>query len=220
VTVTDETDDALNGEPRPAAQPDPESVTPETASAQAEDEFEGATPPGYDWPTHGGYLGCLMGVMAGVLLGGFLGANIFAAYYNVLDLPLAVYILLNVALFIVLLIGLGRLGWWLGRRYYRYYPQPAGPTWGESDEDSDKDQASEPTSSAEVNSSDSAPESAAHEATATAAEPEASERRPGLTLLGEADKREDNRGDGADETAEQAEDADDNPERAPRGVTR
>jgi len=172
--VTDETDDALNGESRPAAQPDPESVTPEAASAPAEDEFEGATPPGYDWPTHGGYLGCLMGVMAGVLLGGFLGANIFAAYYNVLDLPLAVYILLNVALFIALLIGLGRLGWWLGRRYYRYYPQPAGPTWGESDED----QESEATSSAEIDSSDGAPEAAARETPATATEPEASEQRP------------------------------------------
>jgi hypothetical protein len=103
-----------------------------------EDEVEGATPPGYDWPTHGGYLGCLMGVMAGVLLGGFLGANIFAAYYNVLDLPLAVYILLNVALFLGLLTGLGRLGWYLGRRYYRYYPQPAGPTWGEADEVADE----------------------------------------------------------------------------------
>ncbi len=218
--MTDETDDALNGESRPAEQPDPEFVMPETASAQAEDEFEGATPPGYDWPTHGGYLGCLMGVMAGVLLGGFLGANIFAAYYNVLDLPLAVYILLNVALFIGLLIGLGRLGWWLGRRYYRYYPQPAGPTWGESDEGSHEDQAPEATSSAEINLSDGAPESAAHETQATASESASSEQRPGLILLGEADKREDNRGDGADEAAEQAEDADDNPERAPGSVTR
>jgi predicted lipid-binding transport protein (Tim44 family) len=176
--VTDETDGALNGESRPAEQPDPEPVTPATASAPAEDEFEGATPPGYDWPTHGGYLGCLMGVMAGVLLGGFLGANIFAAYYNVLDLPLAVYILLNVALFIVLLIGLGRLGWWLGRRYYRYYPQPAGPTWGESDESSDEDQAPAATSSADNGLSDGAPEAAARETPATATEPEASEQRP------------------------------------------
>ena len=217
--MTDETDDALNGESRPAEQPDPEFVTPETASAPAEDEFEGATPPGYDWPTHGGYLGCLMGVMAGVLLGGFLGANIFAAYYNVLDLPLAVYILLNVALFIVLLIGLGRLGWWLGRRYYRYYPQPAGPTWGESDEgqsdDSEEGEMSEATSSAENGLSDGAPETQA-----IAAEPEASEQRPSLRLLGETDNREDDRGDGADEAAEQAEDADDNPERAPGSVTR
>ncbi len=132
--MTDETNGALNGELRPAAPLDTENATPEAASSPPEDEFEGATPPGYDWPTHGGYLGCLMGVMAGVLLGGFLGANIFAAYYNVLDLPLAVYILLNVVLFLALLIGLGRLGWYLGRRYYRYYPQPAGPTWGEADE--------------------------------------------------------------------------------------
>jgi hypothetical protein len=233
--VTDETDGALNGGSRPAEQPDPESVTPETALAPAEDEFEGATPPGYDWPTHGGYLGCLMGLMAGVLLGGFLGANIFAAYYNVLDLPLAVYILLNVALFIVLLIGLGRLGWWLGRRYYRYYPQPAGPTWGELDEDSNEDQASEATSSAEVSLSDNARESADRESAdresadresadretpTTASEPEASEQRPDVTLLSEANEGEDNRGNGADEAAEQAEDADDNPERAPRGVTR
>jgi hypothetical protein len=36
-------------------------------------------------------------------------------------------------LFLGLLIGLGRLGWYLGKRYYRHYPQPAGPTWGESD---------------------------------------------------------------------------------------
>jgi hypothetical protein len=220
--VTDETDGALNGEPRPTVQPDPESGTPETASAPAEDEFEGATPPGYDWPTHGGYLGCLMGVMAGVLLGGFLGANIFAAYYNVLDLPLAVYILLNVALFIVLLIGLGRLGWWLGRRYYRYYPQPAGSTWGESDnsEETEATEAiAEAIAEADVSPSDGAPETAAHEASATAGEASASEQR-GLSLLGEGDKREDDRGDGADEAAEQAEDADDNPERAPRGVTR
>jgi hypothetical protein len=27
----------------------------------------------------------------------------------------------------------GRLGWVLGKRFYRYYPQPR-PTWGESDE--------------------------------------------------------------------------------------
>jgi predicted lipid-binding transport protein (Tim44 family) len=180
--VTDETDDALNDESRPVEQPDSESATPETGSAPVEDEFEGATPPGYDWPTHGGYLGCLMGVMAGVLLGGFLGANIFAAYYNVLDLPLAVYILLNVALFLVLLIGLGRLGWWLGMRYYRHYPQPTGPTWGESDEDSDEsldeEQAPAATSSAETDWSDGAPEIAAHEAPATTAEPEATRLPP------------------------------------------
>lgn len=100
---------------------------------EPENEFEGATPPGYDWPTHGGYLGCLMGVMAGVLLGGFLGANLLSFVYIDKNLPLPVFILLNAVLLLGLLIGLGRLGWYLGKRYYRHYPQPAGPTWGESD---------------------------------------------------------------------------------------
>jgi len=174
--VTDEIDGAIKGESRPAERPDSEPVAPETAASPPEEEFEGATPPGYDWPTHGGYLGCLMGVMAGVLLGGVLGANIFAAYYNVLDLPLAVYILMNVALFIVLLIGLGRLGWWLGRRYYRYYPQPAGPTWGESD---DEGAAEDPevAAGADASPSDGAPEINAHETFADAEEPETTEQR-------------------------------------------
>ena len=178
--MTDETDDALNDESRPAAQPDPESATLETASTPVEDEFEGAAPPGYDWPTHGGYLGCLMGVMAGVLLGGFLGANIFAAYYNVLDLPLAIYILLNVALFLVSLIGLGRLGWWLGRRYYRHFPQPAGPTWGESDDSAatEATEATEAIAEAVAHASDGALEITALETPTSAGEPEASEQRP------------------------------------------
>jgi hypothetical protein len=152
-------------------------MSPGTAAPSPEDEFEGATPPGYDWPTHGGYLGCLMGVMAGVLLGGFLGANIFAAYYNVLNLPLAVYILMNVALLIALLIGLGRLGWWLGRRFYRYYPQPAGPTWGESDDE----EAAEDSGSIADSNADGAPQISAQEAQEAqdaADESETTERRP------------------------------------------
>jgi hypothetical protein len=182
--VTDETDGALNGEPHPARRPDPELVTPETAAAPEEDEFEGATPPGYNWPTHGGYLGCLMGVMAGVLLGGFLGANLLSFIYIDKNLPLAVFILLNVILFLLLLIGLGRLGWWLGRRYYRYYPQPVGPTWGESD--NDEEAAEEPkvlsdANAAEISASEisapeiSAPEISAHEAPNAF---EATEQRP------------------------------------------
>jgi hypothetical protein len=166
--VIDEMNGALNAEQRSAepadpAQSDLESAETKNVATPPEDEFEGATPPGYDWPTHGGYLGCLMGVMAGVLLGGFLGANIFAAYYNVLDLPLAVYILLNVVLFLALLIGLGRLGWYLGRRYYRYYPQPAGPTWGEADETAMNGDTQEPV---------------AHETHAAPDESEATEQRP------------------------------------------
>jgi hypothetical protein len=150
-------------------------------AAPPEDEFEGATPPGYDWPTHGGYLGCLMGVMAGVLLGGFLGANLLSFIYIDKNLPLPVFILLNALLFLALLIGLGRLGWWLGRRFYRYYPQKAGPTWGESDAESDTESDTEEAAEEQEVIADAnvgvadAPEIHAHE---TASEPEATEQRP------------------------------------------
>jgi hypothetical protein len=174
--VTDETDGALDGESRPSEQADAESAALEVISSPPEDEFEGATPPGYDWPTHGGYLGCLMGVMAGVLLGGFLGANLLSFIYIDRNLPLPIFILLNAALFLALLIGLGRLGWWLGRRYYRYYPQPAGPSWGEADESED-DVSEEARPGADTNMSGGAPDIAAHETPVTG-EPKATEQRP------------------------------------------
>jgi hypothetical protein len=172
--------DAIDGESRLPERPDPERpapVTPETASEPPEDEVEGATPPGYDWPTHGGYLGCLMGVMAGVVLGGFLGANLLSFIYIDSNLPLAVFILLNIVVFAGLLIGLGRLGWWLGRRYYRYYPQPAGPTWGETDE-SDEGAADKVSSNAAPDQSDGTAETVTHAALDTTVEPEATEQRP------------------------------------------
>jgi hypothetical protein len=92
----------------------------------------GAAPPGYDWPTHGGYLGCFVATLAACMLAGFLSANLLSFLYIALRWPLAVYALVTIAVFVVLLVGLGRLGWVLGKRFYRYYPQPR-PTWGESD---------------------------------------------------------------------------------------
>ncbi len=57
-----------------------ESVA-DPARGSEDPRHEGATPPGYDWPTHGGYLGCLLAVMFACLLAplgyivvGFLGA--------------------------------------------------------------------------------------------------------------------------------------------------
>lgn len=107
---------------RPALTPDMEAETPEA----------GAVPPGYDWPTHGGYLGCLLGMMPACLVGGFLGST-FVAWLNAAGVvPPVVAALLVVALFVLSVIGFGRLGWILGRRFYRKYPQ-AQPTWGEDD---------------------------------------------------------------------------------------
>lgn len=97
----------------------------------------GATPPGYDWPTHGGYLGCLLAVMVSCLLAplsyilvGFLGAFLSPTLGGAgVGIAIAVTAIAYVALFI----GLARLGWSMGRRFLREYPQPAGaaPRWGE-----------------------------------------------------------------------------------------
>jgi hypothetical protein len=96
---------------------------------EAPDPYEGAVPPGYDWPTHGGYLGCLMGVIVACLLGGFLGSLLV----GVLSLtPLSVLvgtpvarILIIAGVFVATVFFVGRLGWALGKRFYREYPQPA-----------------------------------------------------------------------------------------------
>lgn len=98
-------------------------------------EPEGATPPGYDWPTHGGYLGCLLAVMLSCLLAplgylvvGFLGALLSPSLGGAgVGIAITVTIIGYVALFV----GLTRLGWGMGRRYLREYPQPQGQTWGE-----------------------------------------------------------------------------------------
>jgi hypothetical protein len=117
---------------------------------QAEDPYEGAVPPGYDWPTHGGYLGCLMGVVAATIVAMFLTAPVL--YFA--DIPLAVVWLLRVVIFLLCIFGGGRLGWWLGKRFYREYPHER-PTWGESDDaevegdvTEDKDSAGETSTKA------------------------------------------------------------------------
>lgn len=110
-------------DPRYAPTPDMEAELPEA----------GAVPPGYDWPTHGGYLGCLLGMMPACLVGGFLGST-FIAWLNAAKIvPPVVAGLLVAIVFILCVIGFGRLGWALGRRFYRKYPR-GEPTWGEDDQ--------------------------------------------------------------------------------------
>jgi hypothetical protein len=109
-----------------------ESGEPETrlATPRPEDPYEGAVPPGYDWPTHGGYLGCLLGIMLSCIVGGFVASlvDVFDFEHQIRGLP---NVLLVVATFLVALALLARIGWLLGRRFYREYA--AKPTWGESD---------------------------------------------------------------------------------------
>lgn len=98
---------------------------------QPEDPHEGATPPGYEeWPTHGGYLGCLMGVVLALVLAP-VGYILFGLIGSALYRPLGyagVWLagIVTVIAFIACFVALTRLGWRLGKRFYREYPQPLG----------------------------------------------------------------------------------------------
>ncbi len=108
------------------------SSAPDTPTSggpfESPDPYEGATPPGVDWPTHGGSLGCLMGLVTACILGGFLG-TFLVGLASVTPLSFMVgtpaeRIALIVIVFLLTLVVLGRVGWRLGKRFYREYPQP------------------------------------------------------------------------------------------------
>lgn len=107
--------------------------------SEQDERHRGATPPGYDWPTHGGYLGCLLGAMTGCLLAplgyivfGFLGALLAAPLGG---FGVALGVILSVALYLVVFVALSRLGWYMGKRFLREYEQPSRPVWGEDDDE-------------------------------------------------------------------------------------
>jgi hypothetical protein len=116
--------------PPAESRPEPPAIQ---ATPSPEEPDDGAVPPGYDWPTHGGYLGCLMGTIAGVIVGGFLGANLFSFLWAAKLLPGPIFVVLALGVFVGCIWLLGQIGWRLGRRYYHAYAQPVRPVWGEDD---------------------------------------------------------------------------------------
>ena len=94
----------------------------------------GAAPPGVEWNTHGGYLGCLIGCLASFLIGGFLGSVLLGTLYVVGGGAALVLAAVSVVIYTGIVYGLCRLGWWLGKRYYRSYQTTGSTTWGEHDE--------------------------------------------------------------------------------------
>lgn len=136
-------------------------------SINPNDPYEGAVPPGYDWPTHGGYLGCLLGVMASCLIGGFVGSTMFPAFAHFNLMPGWVAGLLTLVVYVLLVAGIGRLGYVLGRRFLREYPQPSGKTWGE-DDDYEEPAAPSTAPSTAVNDAEEGSDTEAATAPATA----------------------------------------------------
>jgi hypothetical protein len=120
----------------------------------AEDPQAGAVPPGYDWPTHGGYLGCLFGLIVSCLLCGLVGAPLAEiSGHGLLSAPLTIGITLLLAAIFAFI--LGRVGWVLGRRFFREYPQPAGRrTWYQQQEDEERAERAARHPSAEAHVTD------------------------------------------------------------------
>lgn len=149
--------DSSDGAPLPGGAPDPHAPTPsdsrvdtpasagelpESAPADtttgldpyavaddtADDPYRGAVPPGYDWPTHGGYLGCVMGVVVGLVVGGFLGSLLIgllsvSPLAGIVSAAAGRLTVLALTFFATLFLT-GRAGYQLGRRFYREYPTP------------------------------------------------------------------------------------------------
>jgi len=123
--------DADARDPYDASGADEQALSIDDLMNQPEDPQEGATPPGYDeWPTHGGYLGCLMGVVlalvlapVGYILFGLIGSALYRplGYAGVWLAGIATFIA-----FVACFVALTRLGWRLGKRFYREYPRPLG----------------------------------------------------------------------------------------------
>lgn len=118
--------EALTGDAAPA--PDADATHEADAPAQPglprRDPFEGALPPGYDWPTHGGYLGCLFGVMLSCILVGFLGSTLFTFFHSGFIAYGPLFALVTFLSPLVAVVALGRVGWLLGKRFFREYPRP------------------------------------------------------------------------------------------------
>ena len=115
--------DERHTDPSASSSGDDQQPTSTSIQSAAGDQPIGAVPPGYDWPTHGGYLGCLLGLMMSCLVGGFVGSTLFAAINHYHLLPFAASTVLFIALAIAVVYGFARAGWSLGKRLYREYPE-------------------------------------------------------------------------------------------------
>lgn len=78
-----------------------------------------------EWPTHGGYLGCLIAIMFGCLFAAFFASPLVqGAYRTTHGAGIGYGPTLNVAAIVIMIAGLiafGRIGWAIGKRVFREY---------------------------------------------------------------------------------------------------
>jgi hypothetical protein len=76
-----------------------------------------------EWPTHGGYLGCLMAMVFGFLLAGFLSTELIS-FIRTSHISAALLITSAVVVMLAGIVLFAWVGWRLGKRFYREYPAP------------------------------------------------------------------------------------------------
>lgn len=103
----------------------PAAPTNEPGDAPADPEMSSFNG---EWPTHGGYLGCLMGLFLGCLLAGFVGSPL-VQYLQKHGGSAGVTAAFIAGAVVIMLAGFyasGRIGWAVGKRIFREYPAPTG----------------------------------------------------------------------------------------------
>lgn len=76
-----------------------------------------------EWPTHGGYLGCLMGIMFGCLAAAFIASPLVRGATHVVA---NIGFQLNASALVIMLIGImlfGFIGWKIGKRIFRDFSE-------------------------------------------------------------------------------------------------
>jgi len=78
-----------------------------------------------EWPTNGGPLGCLVGLMTGCVLAGFLGSTLISFVHFSKAGAGGWFIFSAVMVMLVFSIVFATLGWRIGKRFYREYAPTA-----------------------------------------------------------------------------------------------
>lgn len=101
----------------------PIPAEPQDEMPNATNDPEGAIPPGEEWMTHGGYLGCLIAITFGCLLASFVASPLVRGLSLAKQGTAIGFVVGAIILMLLGIIIFGRMGWWIGKRVYREYPE-------------------------------------------------------------------------------------------------
>jgi hypothetical protein len=95
------------------------------SDSTATQENEISQPPEEEWLTHGGYLGCLLAMVFGCLLAAFIATPLIRGTQLASIQNWGVAFTISAIFIMIVGISLfGWIGWKIGKRIFREYPQP------------------------------------------------------------------------------------------------